>query len=245
MVVSSTYEGFHKLCHYGIPFLTETYLSGRRTQENVFDKPPIVPLGPNDVSYELTGNHTIHYRLKLYPSQEFKRVYLTNEPQLFALGVAAIFFFTSAIFFLLYDRFVEKRQRETMKSAERSSAVVNSLFPRNVRERMFQDEEERQNKKRKKSKGGWQQVDRGEGQREKSGHSGASRMHPKPAKLKLKSFLDGDDSNQDGDDADMLLSPPIADLFSHTTVLFADIVGFTAWSSEREPYQVFQLLVCM
>ena len=26
------------------------------------------------------------------------------------------------------------------------------------------------------------------------------------------------------------------------TVLFADLVGFTAWSSEREPTQVFQLL---
>jgi class 3 adenylate cyclase len=30
--------------------------------------------------------------------------------------------------------------------------------------------------------------------------------------------------------------------FPHTTVLFADIAGFTAWSSEREPEQVFTLL---
>jgi class 3 adenylate cyclase len=37
-------------------------------------------------------------------------------------------------------------------------------------------------------------------------------------------------------------SPPIADHFTDTTVLFADIAGFTAWSSEREPAQVFQLL---
>ncbi|KAL7560643.1 hypothetical protein ACA910_001327, partial [Epithemia clementina (nom. ined.)] len=37
-------------------------------------------------------------------------------------------------------------------------------------------------------------------------------------------------------------SPPIAELFPHTTVLFLDIAGFTAWSSEREPTQVFQLL---
>jgi class 3 adenylate cyclase len=35
---------------------------------------------------------------------------------------------------------------------------------------------------------------------------------------------------------------PIADLFHNTTVLFADIAGFTAWSSEREPPQVFKLL---
>jgi len=30
--------------------------------------------------------------------------------------------------------------------------------------------------------------------------------------------------------------------FTETTVLFADIVGFTAWSSVREPAQVFTLL---
>jgi class 3 adenylate cyclase len=34
----------------------------------------------------------------------------------------------------------------------------------------------------------------------------------------------------------------IANFFPSTTVLFADIAGFTAWSSSREPEQVFQLL---
>ena len=37
-------------------------------------------------------------------------------------------------------------------------------------------------------------------------------------------------------------SKPIADLFPDSTVLFADIAGFTAWSSVREPSQVFTLL---
>jgi hypothetical protein len=35
---------------------------------------------------------------------------------------------------------------------------------------------------------------------------------------------------------------PLADLFPEATVLFADLVGFTAWSSKREPSQVFVLL---
>jgi len=35
---------------------------------------------------------------------------------------------------------------------------------------------------------------------------------------------------------------PMADLFPNTTVVFADIVGFDAWSSAREPAQVFVLL---
>jgi hypothetical protein len=37
-------------------------------------------------------------------------------------------------------------------------------------------------------------------------------------------------------------SSQIADLFPNTTVMYADITGFTAWSSEREPFQVFTLL---
>ena len=48
----------------------------------------------------------------------------------------------------------------------------------------------------------------------------------------------GADGNGDG----MGELQPIADLFPFTTVLFADIVGFTAWSSTREPAQVFMLL---
>ena len=37
-------------------------------------------------------------------------------------------------------------------------------------------------------------------------------------------------------------SSPIADLFPNTTLIFSDIAGFTAWSSAREPQQVFTLL---
>lgn len=35
---------------------------------------------------------------------------------------------------------------------------------------------------------------------------------------------------------------PIADLFTNTTVMFGDISGFTAWSSSRQPTEVFVLL---
>eukprot|EP00980_Cylindrotheca_fusiformis_P012655 scaffold3091_cov117-Cylindrotheca_fusiformis.AAC.7 len=37
-------------------------------------------------------------------------------------------------------------------------------------------------------------------------------------------------------------SAPLADLFPSVTVIFADLVGFTAWSSAREPHHVFILL---
>jgi hypothetical protein len=56
------------------------------------------------------------------------------------------------------------------------------------------------------------------------------------AKNRLKTFLD------EGKKKSSLDSKPIADLFPYTTVMFADISGFTAWSSVREPSQVFTLL---
>eukprot|EP00980_Cylindrotheca_fusiformis_P006947 scaffold1455_cov102-Cylindrotheca_fusiformis.AAC.1 len=37
-------------------------------------------------------------------------------------------------------------------------------------------------------------------------------------------------------------SSPLADLFPETTIVIADIAGFTAWASAREPAQVFILL---
>jgi len=35
---------------------------------------------------------------------------------------------------------------------------------------------------------------------------------------------------------------PVADLYPNCTVLFADVAGFTKWSSERSPVEVFKLL---
>jgi class 3 adenylate cyclase len=37
-------------------------------------------------------------------------------------------------------------------------------------------------------------------------------------------------------------SPPIMDVYPEATVLFADLAGFTAWSSGRDPARAFQLL---
>jgi class 3 adenylate cyclase len=54
---------------------------------------------------------------------------------------------------------------------------------------------------------------------------------------RLKSWL-VDGGVQKGDASEQ----PIADLFPKATVLFTDIAGFTAWSSSREPTQVFTLL---
>ena len=67
----------------------------------------------------------------------------------------------------------------------------------------------------------------------------AKKNASKNKKGNLRSFLN---DNTDGGDGGIQNSKPLADLYLETTVLFADISGFTAWSSVREPTQVFTLL---
>jgi class 3 adenylate cyclase len=119
--------------------------------------------------------------------------------------VAAIFVVT-ALMFLFYDRLVERRQQLILSKAVQSTAIVASIFPKNVRERLMQANEN-----------------------DKDDNDGAPNH-------RLTSFLSGD-SNDNEDNLE-----PIADLFPNCTVLFADISGFTAWSSTRDPAQVFVLL---
>jgi Adenylate and Guanylate cyclase catalytic domain len=142
------------------------------------------------------------------------------------MAVIAIFFFASFVFFL-YDRLVQWRQKKVNDSAIRANAIVFSLFPAKVAEQLQRDavEEEKLNDARREA------AANGRGIRGRRGRLTADRMMQ--------------DDTQDGDDDDtevLLDSKPIADLFPSATVLFADIAGFTAWSSIREPSQVFLLL---
>jgi class 3 adenylate cyclase len=69
-------------------------------------------------------------------------------------------------------------------------------------------------------------------------------------KGKLKTFLnDGtkndnvvDEERGGSDDFAARNAKQIAELFPETTIMFADIAGFTAWASSREPSHVFTLL---
>jgi hypothetical protein len=67
--------------------------------------------------------------------------YMTNRPIWFALVVVLIFGCT-ALVFLLFDFVVALRQRKVMAKAKRTHAIVSSLFPSNVRDRMLNDVDE-------------------------------------------------------------------------------------------------------
>jgi hypothetical protein len=64
---------------------------------------------------------------------------------------------------------------------------------------------------------------------------------PPPA-LTRKMGIDNEDGHSSNTGHHDNTSTAIAEYFPSTTIVFADIVGFTAWSSIRDPYQVFTLL---
>uniref|UniRef100_A0A7S3PD05 Guanylate cyclase domain-containing protein n=1 Tax=Amphora coffeiformis TaxID=265554 RepID=A0A7S3PD05_9STRA len=97
------------------------------------------------------------YNVRIYPSAEMEADQLTNSPLIFALGLMGVFLFTSVVF-LTYDRVVARRHEKIETKAIRSTAVVQSLFPENVRDRLY-DSGDRENKK---THGGgfWNDADR-------------------------------------------------------------------------------------
>lgn len=155
------------------------------------------------------------YTMSIYPSETMFHNYVTSEPWLYSFIAVAIFVFTTS-FLMAYDNLVRIRQNKVMKTAIQSATIVSSLFPSTIRDRLYNNEE--------------------------SPHAGptARRSMFEPTKVRLRTFLnDGEESEISSETKNI---KPIADLFAATTVLFADIAGFTAWSSTREPSQVFILL---
>jgi hypothetical protein len=152
------------------------------------------------------------FHISVFPSDTMLSSFQTSNPVILSVS-AGIIFLLFAVVFIWYDKFVERRQNLVMHNAAQSAAIVSSLFPESVR-RCLMD---------------------GEGANDDS--SFTSR------KYRLKSFL----SDEKGDKkakkkVDQKGSAPISDLFPFATVLFMDIAGFTAWSSTRDPSQVFLLL---
>jgi class 3 adenylate cyclase len=167
---------------------------------------------------ESSGQYWCTFEFTIYPTQAFKEASKKSEAVLYyTMGVVLIFLFTSAVF-ILYDMFVTKRQSKIEESAARSNAIVQSLFPAQVRDRLLRGEEESQEQKKEETT----QFSRF------AGDTGKNNV-----------TLDEDEDEVTNK---LLRTKPIADLFPHATVMFADICGFTAWSSVREPTQVFTLL---
>jgi hypothetical protein len=209
---------------------------------SILDFPPMYPYGQFKDATSDTSGEACSLTVVVASANHFQRRLTdggsTNRAAL-VTSLVAVTFLALILVFLIYDWLVERRQSVVISIATKSTAIVENLFPAQVRDRMLQNIEDK-----KKNKGGMEMDQVG------VGDAGATPVEPlakgaaqstnaqRPSQVSVKQFLTTDQVGQAND----LSSQPIADLFPNTTVLFADIAGFTAWASQREPPQVFTLL---
>jgi hypothetical protein len=187
---------------------------------------------------DIQENNVCDYALTIYPTAMVEEQMSSNQPVIYTVVMVMLFVF-AAVFFVVYDYFVQRQQREAMAEAARSNAIVSSLFPAEIRDRLFNaDNNDDVGTIKGESTSSSKDLEKGDSVTKNSNKGGTAQ------KFRLQNFLDeeGEKDAKMRNQPAILESKPIADLFPNTSVLFADISGFTAWSSVREPAQVFTLL---
>ena len=82
--------------------------------------------------------HFCPYTIEVYPTPELARSYDSNQPLIFTATIVFIFVLATVLF-LVYDCMAEQRQDVVTKSNARANALVGSLFPEQVRNRLMDD----------------------------------------------------------------------------------------------------------
>lgn len=166
-------------------------------------------LSDHSISKDTCG-YVISVRTTDEPLEEWQR----EISFLGAIFIIAGFVVTATVFFV-YTYYVQKRNLYVTSTAERSTAIVSSLFPKKVADQMMQ--EVHQEPTGSNAKSPMQQA--------------IQVLNDSGAPSAGRSALDSSKRKE-----------PIADIFEETTIMFADIAGFTTWSAARQPSDVFTLL---
>ena len=193
-------------------------------------------------------DHACPYRIRVSPSSSLEASFSTSTPGLY-MGIMFLIFFLAGIVFFGYNYLVEKRQRKAALLNKHSDAIVSSLLPAEFRDRVFD------NKKNGKDGGDGtgphkyrlknylNEDDESDQDLETAAADGPGQLGKPIADLvsrrrKAVSFcLFVQNSFDSWHNISLYITQ-----FPSTTIMFADISGFTAWSSVREPSQVFTLL---
>lgn len=85
------------------------------------------------------SNKKCGYSLSIYATEEIVENHKTANGVVYSVIVGSIFFICTALVFLLYDFFVEQRNRKVSSTALRSTAIVESLFPKKVVDPVMQE----------------------------------------------------------------------------------------------------------
>jgi len=213
-------------------------------------------------TFSFPGDTTI-YSFDIHSTDELETHYgVSNKPVQLSV-VAACFFILSTLVFFIYDYFVKYRQKIIERSAAHTTRIVHSLYPAFIRDSLFENAQSERKRidgpVHAPSKSNLELKNDEEEDASNRGKLNSSRQQSyrtKSLKMKVSDFVDTPTTqlrrflnhpapSREYDynlNTPIIELDPIAEVFERTTVMFADIAGFTAWCSEREPSQVFRLL---
>jgi hypothetical protein len=147
-----------------------------------------------------------------YPSSEYLDLFTTSLPINACIVVVTVMIFTVLVF-IIYDAIVTRHEEFLAETAETNSTVVQQLFPQFVREKLT-ERAKLQSQQEMKEKKSRSQSRRGRGRT----------------------------ASYDNSLIEQKNEGILAKKFEKATVLFADLAGFTKWSSGRDAELVFDLL---
>lgn len=200
-----------------------------------FNQTSLTPLDFNAMNPSNISLSEIYcaYNFSVYPTQAFEDEFLSPEPLLYTGGFVTIFLFCILLIYI-YDFARDKQKKKVEETAARDIAIIDTLFPRQVRDRLIRDNMESRNT----------EVHLAPERKYDRRHMFVRTKTNRTLTLSNHSIdmeeFDSDD--EDGHCAKLLKTRPIADLFANATVVFADISGFASWSANRTPADVFTLL---
>lgn len=192
---------------------------------------------------QLTGSFGPGWAVELWPTQEMYGHYVTMAPTIESVTVAMIVLFV-CLMFGVYDYVAATRAATLARMWQATEAVVADVFPHSVKKRLVQEALQRNRSVGVSASNGGPLADgtadggggavmkifnafSGAADRRASGFiapsAGGSAPHPA---VSSSSAFGGF----------------IADSYQSATVIFADIVGFTEWSSSVTPSEVFRVL---
>jgi hypothetical protein len=107
--------------------------------DNVVQTLEIDQMGGSSSNATDEGHGSVcRYSASVYPSESWADQYFTDSPIVLAVLVIFCFLMTT-ILFIMYDFAVQLRQKKVMETAAKTNAIVTSLFPSNVRDRLMEE----------------------------------------------------------------------------------------------------------
>lgn len=147
VVESPCIESFTYLIHTND---TAVFLGfGDLHEEQYNGQEKIFSLSPHNSPDRAEAAGACAYTVTLYPTLAMREKYKSGNSTVYTIVIGAVFFWM-ALTFLLYDNFVKRRNDKITRAAIRSNAIVSSLFPAAVRERLYKEKAEEEAEAKKK-----------------------------------------------------------------------------------------------